>query len=250
MDCSPPGSSVREIHQARILEWVTIPFSWGSSRPWNRTQVSCIADGYCSHEIKRSLLLGRKAMINPDTALKSRDILPPKVLLVKAMVFPIVMYGCESWTTNKAEHWRIDAFELWCWRRLLRVSRTTRRFNLSILKSWIFIGRIDAKAETSILWPPDVKSRLIGKDPDARKDWRREEKGRTEDEVVGWHHWLNGHEFEWALGVGDEQGSLVHWSPWGYKESDTTEWLNWLPHCRWIFHPLSHQGNPMFKIEK
>ena len=104
MDCSPPGSSVRGIHQARILEWVTIPFSWGSSRPWNRTQVSCIADGDCSHEIKRPLLLGRKAMTNLDTALKSRHILPPKVRLVKAMVFPIVVYGCQSWTINKAEY--------------------------------------------------------------------------------------------------------------------------------------------------
>ena len=104
MDCSPPGSSVRGIHQARILEWVTIPFSWGSSRPWNRTQVSCSADGDCSHEIKRPLLLGRKTMTNLDTALKSRHILPPKVRLVKAMVFPIVVYGCQSWTINKAEY--------------------------------------------------------------------------------------------------------------------------------------------------
>ena len=94
-----------------------------------------IADGDCSHEIKRRLLLGRKAMINLDSILKSRDIiLPTKVHLVKAMAFPVVMYGCESWTIRKAEHQRIDAFEVWCWRRLLRVSWTARRSNQSILK--------------------------------------------------------------------------------------------------------------------
>ena len=98
-------------------------------------------------------------------------------------------------------------------------------------QSWIFIGRTDAEAETPVLWPPDVKNWLIGKDPDAGKDWRQEEKEMTEDEMVGWHHWLNGHEFEQALGVGDEQGSLVCCSPWGRQESDTTEWLNWTEAC-------------------
>ena len=92
--------------------------------------------------------------------------------------------------------------------------------------SWVFIGRSDAEAETPILWPPDVKSWLIGKDPDARKDWRQEEKGRTEDEMIGWHHQLNGHEFEQAPGDGEGQGSLVC-RPLGGKESDTTEWLSW-----------------------
>ena len=92
----------------------------------------------------------------------------------------------------------------------------------------IFIGSTDSEAETSILWPPDVKNWLIGKDPDAGKDWRREEKGTTEDEMVGWHHRLDGHEFEQALGVGDGQGSLVCCSPWGHKELDMTEQLNWL----------------------
>ena len=94
-------------------------------------------------------------------------------------------------------------------------------------QSWIFIEKTDAEAKTPILWPPDGKNWLIGKDPDAGKDWRLEEKGMTEDEMVGWHHWLNGHEFDQALGVGDEQGSLVCCSPWGCKELDTTEWLNW-----------------------
>ena len=94
-------------------------------------------------------------------------------------------------------------------------------------QSWIFIGRTDAEAETPILWLPDVKNWLIGKDPDAGKDWRQEEKGVTEDEMVGWHHRLDGHEFEQALGVGDGQGSLECCSPWGHKQSDMTEWLNW-----------------------
>ena len=122
------------------------------------------------------------------------------------------MYGCESWTKEKSESWRINSFELWCWRRLLRVPWTARRSNQSILKgnqSWIFIGRNAAKAETPILQPPDVKNWLIGKDPDAGKDWRQEEKVMTEDDMVGWHHWLSGHEFEQALGVGHGQGSLA-----------------------------------------
>ena len=94
-------------------------------------------------------------------------------------------------------------------------------------QSWIFIGRTDAEAETPILWPPDAKNWLIGKDPDAGKDWRQEEKGTTEDEMAGWHHQLDGHEFKQTLGVGDGQRSLECCSPWGHKESDTTERLNW-----------------------
>ena len=119
------------------------------------------ADGDRSHEIKRCLLLGRKTMTNLDSILNSRDItLPTKVHLVKAMVFPVVTYGCESWTIKKAEHQRIDAFELWCWRRLLRVPWTARRSNQSILKEINpkFIGRIVAEAEAPILRPPHVKS--------------------------------------------------------------------------------------------
>ena len=152
------------------------------------------ADGDCSHEIKRHLLLGRKAMAHLDTILKSRDVtLPTKVHLVKAMAFPVVMYGCESWTIKKAECQRTDAFELWCWRRLLRVPWTARRSNQSILKEinpkgnqpWISIGRTGAEAEAPILWPPDVKNWLIWQDPDAGKNWRWEEKGMTEDELVG-----------------------------------------------------------------
>ena len=152
------------------------------------------ADGDCTQEIKRRLLLGRKGMTNLDSILKSRDItLPTEVRLVKAMVFPVDIYGCESWTIKKAEHWRIDAFELWCWRRLLRVPWTARKSNRSILKETSPEGRTDAEAETPILWPPDSKN---WKDPDAGKDWNQEEKGMTEDEMIGWHHWLNGEELE------------------------------------------------------
>ena len=141
------------------------------------------AGGDCSHEIKRCSLLGRKVMTNLDSILKSRDItFPTKVHLVKALFFSVVMYGCESWTKKKAECWRIDAFDLWCWRGLLRVPWISRRSNQSILKSWIFIERADAEAETPILWPPDVKNSVIGKDPDAGKDLRQEEKGTAEDD--------------------------------------------------------------------
>ena len=184
------------------------------------------ADGDCSHEIKRHLLLGRKAMTNLNRILKSRDItLLTKVSLVKAMVFPVVMSGCESWTIKKAEQHRIDASELRCWRRLLRVPWTA--VNPKGNQHWIFIGRTDAEAEAPVLWPHDVKTWLTTKDPDAGKDWRQEEKGTTEDEMVGWYHQLNGHEFEQTLGVGDGQGGLVWYSPWDCKESDTTDWLNW-----------------------
>ena len=118
------------------------------------------ADGDCSHEIKRHFLLGRKAMTNLDSVLKSRDItLPTKVHLVKAMVFPVVMYECESWTIKKVERRRIYASELWCWRRLLRVPWTARRpVHPKGDQPSIFIGRTDAKAEAPILWPPDAKS--------------------------------------------------------------------------------------------
>ena len=147
------------------------------------------ADGDCSHEIKRCSLLGRKVITNLDSILKNRDItLSTKACLVKAMVFPVVMYGCENWTIKKAKCWRIDAFELWCWRRLLRVPWAARRSNQSHPKrdqSWVFIGRTDVEAETPILWPPHVKRWLIGKDPDAGKDWGQEEKGTTEGELVG-----------------------------------------------------------------
>ena len=137
-------------------------------------------------------------MTNLDSILKSRDItLPTKVCLVKVMVFLVITYGCESWTIKKAEHRRTDAFELWCWRRLLRVPWTARRSNQSILKEispGCSLEGLMLKL-IPILWPPDVKNCLIWKDPDAEKDWRREEKGMAEDEMVGWHHWLDGREW-------------------------------------------------------
>ena len=145
------------------------------------------------------------------------------------MVFPVVMYGCEIWTIKKAEHWRIDAFELWCWRRLLRVP-CSEGFQIVHSKgdqSWVFFGRNDAKAEAPVLWPPHVKSWLIGKDSDAGRDWGQEEKGMTEDEMAGWHHRLDGCESVWTPGVGDGQGGLACCDSWGHKHSDTTEWLNW-----------------------
>ena len=137
-----------------------------SSLPDNSSPVflgsKITADGDCSHEIKRCLLLGRKVMTNLDSILKSRDItLSTKVYLVKAMVFPVVMYGCESWTIKKADHLRIDAFELWCWRRLLKSPLDCKEIqpvNSKGDQSWVFIGRTDVEAETPILWPPDVKS--------------------------------------------------------------------------------------------
>ena len=154
------------------------------------------ADVDCSHEIKRLLLLGRKVMTNLDSILKSRDItLPTKVRLVKAMVFPVVVYGCESWTVKKAECRRIDAFELWCWRRLLRVPWTARRSNQSILKE-ISPG---CSLEGLML---KLKLQYFGhlidslEDSDAGRDWGQEEKGTTEDEMAGWHHRLDGRESE------------------------------------------------------
>ena len=137
--------------------------------------------------------------IDIDSIFKSRDItLPTKVLLVKAMVFAEVMCGCESWTIKKAERQRIGAFERWCWRRLLRVPycKEIQPVHPKGDQSWVFIGGTGVEAETPIFCPPDAKSWLIWKDPDAGKDWRQEEKGTTEDEMVGWHHGLNGHVFE------------------------------------------------------
>ena len=146
------------------------------------------------------------------------------------MVFPVVMYGHESWTIKKAECQRIDAFELWCWRRLLRVLWIARRSNQSILKispgSSLEVPML--KLQHQILWPPDGKSWHIGKDPDAGKVWGQEEKGTTEYEMAGCHHQLDGYGFGWTPVVGDGQGGLVWCGSWGRKESDLTERLNWI----------------------
>ena len=141
------------------------------------------ADSDCSHEIKRHLLLGRKAMTNLDSILKSRAItLLTRVHIVKAVVFPVVMYKCESWTIKKADWGRIDAFELWCWRRLLRVPRRSNQSKRN--QPWILTGKTKAEARAPKLWPPDVKSWLFRKDPDAGKDWRQKEKRLAEDKMV------------------------------------------------------------------
>ena len=187
-------------------------------------------DGDCGHEIKRHLLLGRKAMTNLDGMLKSRDItLPTKVPLDKAMVFPVVMYGCESWMIKKAEYRRTDAFELWCWRRLLRGPWTARRSNQSILKESSaeysleglmlklklqYFGHLRRRTDSF------EKTLMLGKIKGRRR------RGRQRIKMVGWHNRLNENEFEQAPRDGEGQGNLACCCPWDHKESDTTERLN------------------------
>ena len=162
---------------------------------------------HCSHEIKRRLLLGRKAMTNLDSIIKSRDItLPTKVHLVKAMVFSSSHVW--MWELDYKESWVPKNW--WVWTMVLEKTlespldcKEIKPVHPKGDQSWVFIGRIDVEAETPILWLPHAKSWLIGKDPDAGKDRRQEEKGMTEDEMVGWHHRLDGHEFEQAPGVGE-----------------------------------------------
>ena len=168
------------------------------------------ANGDCSHEIKRHLPLGRKAMTNLHSILKSRNItLPTKLCLVKAMVFPVVMHGCESWTVKKAERQGIDAFELWCWKRLLRVPWTAKRSNQSILKEinpeYSLQGlMLKLQYFGHLMQRPDSleKTLMVGKIEDRRKSGRQ-------DEMAEWHHQLNGHEFVQTPGDGEGQGSLV-----------------------------------------
>ena len=164
------------------------------------------ADGDCSHEVKRHILLGRKAMTNLDSTLKSRDItLPTKVHLVKSYDFS----SCHVWVWE-LDHKESWALKNWCFWTVVLEKTLESPLDCKEIQPvhpkgnqfWILIGRTDDEAETPLLWPPDVKNWLIGKDPDAEKDWRQEKKGTTEDEVVGWHHGLNGHEFEQAPGVG------------------------------------------------
>ena len=146
------------------------------------------------------------------------------------MVFPVVMCGCESWTVKKlsTEELMILNFSVGedSWESL--DCKEIQPVHPKGDQSWVFIGRTDAEAETPILWPSDAKKWLIGKDPDAGKNWGQEEKGTTEDEMARWHQQLNGHAFGWTLGVGDGQGGLVCCNSWGRKELDMTEWLNWL----------------------
>ena len=177
-------------------------------------------------KLKDALLLGRNSVTNLDSILKSRDItLPTNVHLVKAMVFPVVMYGCENWTRKKTEGQTTDAFELWCWKKLLRVPQTARRSNQSILKEITpeyslevlmlklklqYFGHLMQRADSV------EKVLMLGKVEGRRRRGRQ-------DEMVVWQYRLHGHEFEQALGVGDVQGSLACCSSWGHKESETTE---------------------------
>ena len=218
MDCSLQGSSVHGIFQARVLEWVAISFSRESSQLRDRTRSPALQTGALPSEPPGKPYL--------DSILKSRDItLPTKDCLVKAMVFPVVMYGCESWTIKKPEHQRINTFDLWCWRRLLKVPWTARRSNQPILKEISpeysleglmlklklqYFGHLMRRTDSM------EKTLMLGK-TEGRK------RGTTEDEVFGWDHQINGHEFEQALGVGDGQGSLECCSPWGRKESVMTK---------------------------
>ena len=197
--CNPIDYTVHGILQARILEWAAFPVSRGS---FPGTE--------------------------PGSPMLQVDSLPAEPqgspCIVKAMVFPVVMYKCDTWTIKNIENGRIDAFKLQCWWRLenLLDSKEIKPVNLKENQSWIFIGRTGAEVEAPILWPLDVKSQLIGKDPGAVKDWRQKEKGAAEDEMVGWHHRLN----EQHLGGSEGHGSLTCCSPQGWKEWDMAEPLN------------------------
>ena len=183
----------------------------------------------------------KEVMTNLNSILKSRDIiLPTKVCLVKAMVFPVVMYGCESWTIKKVECGRIDAFELWCWRRLSRVPWTYKEIQPVHSKgdwSWVFIGRTDVELKLQyfgyLMWRADSFEKTLM----LEKDWGLEEKGTTEDETIEWHHRLNGHEFEQTPWVGDGQGGLASCGSWGRKESQRVrqDWVTELTDSRPIF---------------
>ena len=187
------------------------------------------ADGDCSHEIKRCLLLGRKVMTNLDSILKRRDIINKGPFSQGYGFFSVHVW---MWELDYKESW---APKNWCfWNVVLEKTlespldcKEIQPVHSKGDQSWMFFGKNDAKAETAVLWPPHAKSWLIGKDPDAGKDLRQEEKGTTEDEMVGWHHRLNGHGFEWTPGVSDGQGGLACCGSWGCKEWDMTEQLNW-----------------------
>ena len=195
--------------------------------------------GDCSHEIKRRLLLGRKVMTKLDSIFKSRDItFANKGLSSQG-------YGFSSshlwmWELDYKDNWVVKN---WCFQTVVLEKTLESPLDCKKIQpvhpkgdqSWVLIGRTDVEAETPILWPPHVKSWLIGKDCDAGKDWGQEEKGTTEDEMAGWHHRLDGHGCGKTLGVGDGQRVLACCDSWGRKESDTTERLNWTEWYLWDF---------------
>ena len=211
IDGSPPGSAIPGILQARTLEWVAMSFSNAWKWKWSCAVVSNSSQ---PHGLQPTRLL------HPwDFPGKSTEV------------------GCHCllqwmWELDYKESW---ALKHWCFWSVVLEKTLESPLDWKGIKpaspkgnqSWIFIGRTDAEAETPILWPCDAKNWLLGKDPDAGKDWRQEEKGTTENEMVGWHHWIDGHKCEHALGVDDGQGSLACCILWGCKESDMTERLNW-----------------------
>ena len=214
---------IPDCHVLEYTEWIIKIIIKQNNYSWLLSKIHHSSD--CSHKIKRYLLLGTKTKTNLDSILKSKDItLLTKIYMVKTMVFPVVMCRCESWIIiKKAEHQRSDAFKLWCWRRLLRVPWTAKRSNLVNPKGnhpWIVIGRNGAEAKAPILWPPDSKRQIIGKDLDSGKDWGQGEKWVTEDKMVGWYHQLNAHKFEQTPGdaeVREAWCAAVH----GVAELDT-----------------------------
>ena len=188
------------------------------------------ADGDCSHKMKRCLLLGREVMTNLDSILKSRHYFVNKGPSSQGYGFScghVWMWDLdykESWAPKNWCFWTVELAKTL---ESLLDCKEIQPVHPKGDQSWVFIGRTDVEAETPVLWPPDVKSWLIWKDPDAGKDWGEEEKGMREDEMAGWHHRLDEHEFEWTPGVGDGQGGLACCDSWGRKELDTTE-LNWI----------------------
>ena len=233
MDCSLPASSVHWIFQARILEWVAISFSRESSWFRVRTWVFSLASRFFATEPPGKPLcylpsfrfcFSMEYWLGTNEKIKIMCLFCKLHLTCFILKFPKaggLLYRV-LWTLHPAP---------------TGVASYTAR--LQYQNQYIDTGRTGAEAETPVLWPPDANNWLVGKDPDAGKDWGQEEKGMTEDEMVGWHHWLNGHEFEQIPGVGDGQGSLVCCSPWGRKELDTTEWLNWSEALNSIPRPSS-----------
>ena len=212
IDGSPPGSPVPGILQARTLEWVAISFS----KAWK-------------WKVKVKSLSRARLLATPWTAAFKA---PPSMGFSRQEYWsgaPLPSYIYIYKTVF------VTVYDSWCFSTVVLEKSLESPLDCKEIQpvhpkgnqSWVFIGRTDAEAETPVLSPPDEKSWLIWKDPDAGKDWGQEEKGMTEEEMVGWHHQLNGHEFEQALGVSDGQGGLACCSPWGRKESDTTGRLNW-----------------------